>query len=47
MALSKFGFLYVYEVNNAVLLHKTKVSDGAIFVGAVDSVGDGLYGINK
>lgn len=33
---SKLGYLYVYEIKNAVLLYKNKISQGPIFVGAVD-----------
>lgn len=44
---TKFGFLYLFELSTGALIFKNRISEAAVFVGAKDSVQDGLYVINK
>lgn len=34
---TKFGFLYIYELSNGILLFKNRISEAAVFTGAKDS----------
>jgi len=44
---TKSGFLYLYELSTASLLYRNRISDAAVFVGAKDSIQDGLYVISR
>lgn len=46
-AVTKFGFLYAYELSSASPLFRVRISEQAIFVGAKNSKTDGIIAINK
>lgn len=45
--ITKFGYLYMYEISNAVLLFRQRITDSLIFVSTKNSVTDGMICINK
>lgn len=44
---TKFGFLYIYELSNGILFYKNRISEAAVFTGAKEADKGGLYVINK
>jgi len=44
---TKFGFLFVYELTTAQNIFRTRISQDTIFIGTKNSKNDGLYAINK
>jgi len=44
---TKFGYLYMYEVSTAVLLFRQRITDSLIFVAAKNPTTDGMICINK
>jgi len=47
LVLTKFGFLFAFELSSCQLLCKSRVSQETIFCGARNSRTDGLLAINK
>lgn len=45
--ITKFGFLYSYEISSASLIFKTRVIDSPVFIGAKNSQTDGIYVVAK
>ena len=45
--ITKFGYLYMYEISNAVLLYRQRITDSLIFVAAKNTTTDGMMCINK
>lgn len=45
--ITKFGFLFVYELTSAQCIYRTRISQDTIFVGAKNTKNDGVYAINK
>lgn len=46
-AITKFGFLYLFDLGSGTLIFKNRISEAAVFTGAPDSQQDGYYVINK
>lgn len=44
---TKFGYLYVYEIPGGNQIQKSKISQSNIFIGSVNRKTDGVYVINK
>ena len=44
---TKFGFLFVYEMTTALCIVRTRVSNDVVFIGTRNSVTDGVMCINK
>ena len=44
---TKFGFLYMYEVSTASLLYRQKITDQLCFVSARNATTDGMIVINR
>jgi clathrin heavy chain len=45
--ITKFGFLYMYEVSTASLLYRQKITDQLCFVSARNPTTDGMIVINR
>lgn len=45
--ITKFGYLYMYEISNAVLLFRQRITDSLIFVATKNPSTDGMLCINK
>jgi clathrin heavy chain len=45
--ITKFGYLYMYEVSNAVLLFRQRITDSLIFVATKHTQSDGVICVNK
>lgn len=45
--ITKFGYLYMYEISNAVVLFRQRITDSLIFVATKNPVTDGMICINK
>jgi clathrin heavy chain len=45
--ITKFGYLYIYEIANAVLLFRQRITDSLIFVATKNPNTDGMICINK
>jgi clathrin heavy chain len=44
---TKFSFLYVYEITTASLIHRARISQDTVFIGAKNTKTDGLYVVTK
>lgn len=47
LCVTKFGFLYAFELTTGTLMQKVRISEAAVFSGAKDTQRDGLFVINK
>jgi len=45
--ITKFGFLFLYELTTGQNVFRTRISNEAIFVGTKKTATDGVYAINK
>mmetsp|Transcript_21576 Transcript_21576/g.15774 ORF Transcript_21576/g.15774 Transcript_21576/m.15774 type:complete len:173 (+) Transcript_21576:474-992(+) len=45
--ITKMGFLYIYEISNAVLIFRQRITDSLIFVATKNPNTDGMICINK
>jgi len=45
--ITKMGYLYVYEISQAVLLYRQRITDSLIFVATKNPTTDGMICINK
>ena len=45
--ITKFGFVYIYELTTCEQIFKTRISNGAIFVAAKNYNNDGILAMNK
>jgi clathrin heavy chain len=45
--ITKMGYLYMYEVSNAVLLFRQRITDSLIFVATKHIASDGVVCVNK
>lgn len=45
--ITKFGYLYIYEIANAVLLYRQRITDSLIFVASKSLSENGMVCINK
>ena len=45
--ITKFGFLYYYELTTVSLIFRTRISQETIFIGAKNSKTDGAFAITK
>ncbi len=45
--ITKFGFLFVYELSTVSFITRVKISQDTIFIGTRNSKTDGIYCINK
>jgi len=44
---TKFGFLFIYEINNCVQIIKSRISQDSLFTGSKNTKSDGILVINK
>lgn len=45
--ITKFGYVYIYEIQNSVLLYRQRVTDSLIFVGTKSLAETGMVCVNK
>ena len=45
--ITKFGWLYIYEVSNSILLYRQRITDALIFVATKSLNDDGTICVNK
>lgn len=45
--ITKFGFLFLYELTTGFNIFRTRISNDAIFVGTKKTATDGVYTISK
>lgn len=45
--ITKFGYLYIYEISNSVLLYRQRITDSLIFVATKTLSEDGTICVNK
>jgi clathrin heavy chain len=45
--ITKMGYLFIYEIMNAVLLFRQRITDSLIFVSTKNPTSDGVICINK
>jgi len=44
---TKFGYLFIYELTTVSFLARVKISNETIFIGAKNSKNDSIYAISK
>lgn len=45
--ITKFGYIYIYEIANSVLIYRQRITDSLIFVATKSLSDDGMICVNK
>jgi clathrin heavy chain len=45
--ITKFGYLYIYEISNSILLYRQRITDSLIFVATKSLSETGMVCVNK
>ena len=45
--ITKFGYIYIYEITNSILIYRQRITDSLIFVATKSLNDDGVVCVNK